>query len=126
MKLSDTGVPYPVYAFTGTLIWSIIVASINSPLQSTQAAKGILSKINFPKEALIVSGIYKLCFDSSIKVLLLIAFVFIYGVGFKLSLLLFPLAMFGAIFFGTTIGLLLTPLGLLYKDIGKLITFGMQ
>ncbi|WP_048331152.1 ABC transporter permease [Bizionia psychrotolerans] len=126
VQLSDTGVPYPVYAFTGTLIWSIIVASINSPMQSTQAAKGILTKINFPKEALLLSGIYKLLFDSSIKVILLVVFIFVYGVGFHWSLLLFPLAIFGAILFGTTVGLFLTPIGLLYKDIGKIISLGMQ
>jgi len=126
VRLSDTGIPYPVYAFSGTLIWSIIVASINSPMQSTQAAKGILTKINFPKEALLLSGIYKLLFDSSIKVFLLVLFVFIYGVGFHWSLLLFPFAILGAILFGTTFGLFLTPIGLLYKDIGKIIAFGMQ
>ncbi|MDX1774898.1 ABC transporter permease [Oceanihabitans sediminis] len=126
IRLSDTGVPYPVYAFSGTLIWSIIVASINSPMQSTQAAKGILTKINFPKEALLLSGVYKLLFDSSIKILLLVLFVFFYGVGFHWSILLFPIAMLGAILFGTTVGLFLTPMGLLYKDIGKIISFGMQ
>jgi lipopolysaccharide transport system permease protein len=126
VRLSNTGVPYPVYAFSGTLIWSIIVASINSPMQSTQAAKGILTKINFPKEALLLSGIYKLLFDSSIKILLLVVFVFIYGIGFHWSLLLFPIAIIGAILFGTTLGLFLTPIGLLYKDISKIITFGMQ
>ncbi|WP_179319477.1 ABC transporter permease [Winogradskyella helgolandensis] len=126
IKLSDTGIPYPVYAFSGTLIWSIIVASINSPMTSTQAAKGILTKINFPKEALLLSGIYKLLFDTSIKILILVAFVLIYGVGLQWSLLLFPVAILGAIIFGTTVGLFLTPLGLLYKDIGKIITFAMQ
>nr|WP_321228543.1 ABC transporter permease [uncultured Psychroserpens sp.] len=126
IKLSDTGIPYPVYAFSGTLIWSIIVASINSPIQNTMASKGILTKINFPKEALIISGIYKLLFDSFIKVILLVILIFAFGVGFHWSLLLLPIALLGAIIFGTTIGLFLTPLGLLYKDISKLITFGMQ
>jgi lipopolysaccharide transport system permease protein len=126
IKLSDTGIPYPVYAFSGTLIWSIIIASINSPIQNTMASKGILTKINFPKEALIISGIYKLLFDSFIKVILLVILIFAFGVGFHWSLFLLPIALLGAIIFGTTIGLFLTPLGLLYKDISKLITFGMQ
>ncbi len=126
VRLSDTGVPYPVYAFSGTLIWSIIVASINSPMTSTNAAKGILTKINFPKEALLLSGIYKLLFDSSIKILLLVVFVFVFGVGFHYSLLLLPFAVLAAVLFGSTLGLFLTPLGLLYKDISKIISFGMQ
>ncbi|MGO2103609.1 MAG: ABC transporter permease [Psychroflexus halocasei] len=126
VKLTDTGIPYPVYAFAGTLLWSIITESINSPIKSTNSAKSILTKINFPKEALITSGILKLLFNSSIKVILLLIFVFAYGIGLHWSLLLFPLAILGGLVVGTTIGLLLTPLGMLYQDISKLITFGMQ
>lgn len=126
VRLSDTGIPYPVYVFSGTLIWSIVVASINSPMQSTNAARGILTKINFPKEALLVSGIYKLLFDSFIKLILLVVFIFLYGVGFHWSLLVLPFAILGAILFGTTLGLFITPLGLLYRDISKIISFGMQ
>ena len=33
VAISDTGMPYPVFVFTGTIIWSIIVESIKiSPL----------------------------------------------------------------------------------------------
>jgi lipopolysaccharide transport system permease protein len=35
IKLSDTGVPYPVFVFSGTLIWSIITEAINSPTSNT-------------------------------------------------------------------------------------------
>jgi lipopolysaccharide transport system permease protein len=126
IALTDTGVPYPVYAFTGTIIWSIIIDAINAPMQSTNAARSILTKINFPKEALIVSGIYKLLFNSLVKIVLIIVFLVIYGVPFQILLFLFPLALLGLIFFGTTIGLLLTPIGLLYNDVGKLIALGMR
>ncbi|MCR9182748.1 MAG: ABC transporter permease [Flavobacteriaceae bacterium] len=126
VRLSDTGIPYPLYVFCGTLLWSIITEAINSPMASTNSARGILSKINFPKEALIISGIYKLLFNTSIKVILLLIFVFVFGVGIHWSLLLFPFAIIGGLLIGTTIGLFITPLGMLYKDIGKIISFGMQ
>jgi lipopolysaccharide transport system permease protein len=126
VALDDSGIPYPVYVFSGTLLWSIITESISSPITNTNAAKSILTKINFPKEALITSGILKLLFNTAIKVVLLLVFVFAYGVGFSWSLLLFPFAILGGLIVGTTIGLLLTPIGMLYQDIGKLITFGMQ
>ena len=83
LRISDTGIPYPVYAFSGTLLWSIITEAINAPMNSTNAARGILSKINFPKEALIISGVYKLLFNSGIKIVLLFIFVFVYGIGFQ-------------------------------------------
>ncbi len=125
VRVTDTGIPYPVYAFSGTLLWSIITESINSPMISTNSARSILSKINFPKEALIVSGVYKLLFNSSIKIVLLLVFIFVYGVGFHWSLLLFPLVILGGVLFGTTLGLFITPIGMLYKDIGRMISFGL-
>lgn len=123
LRISDTGIPYPVYAFSGTLLWSIITEAINAPMNSTNAARGILSKINFPKEALITSGVYKLLFNSGIKIVLLFIFVFAYGIGFHWTFGLFPLIMMVAILFGTTIGLFLTPLGMLYTDVKRMISF---
>ena len=125
VKLTDTGVPYPVYVFSGTLLWSILTDSINAPMMNTNAARGILSKINFPKEALIVSGVYKLISNSLIKIALLLSFLIIYGVGFHLTILLFPFALLGIVFFGTVVGLFITPLGMLYNDIGKIISLGL-
>lgn len=126
VKLTDTGIPYPLYAFSGTLLWSIITESINAPTSSTNSAKGLLSKINFPKEALVISGIYKLLFNSGVKIFLMIVFIFLFGVGFHWSLLLLPLAILAAVMLGTTIGLFITPLGMLYKDVGKLISMAFS
>lgn len=126
VKLSDTGIPYPLYVFSGTLIWSIITEAINTPMQVTNAARGMLSKINFPKEGLLLSGIYKLLFNSLVKILLLLIFVLIFNVGFHLSILVLPLVLLGAVLFGTTIGLFITPIGLLYHDIKKIISIGLQ
>lgn len=125
IRLTDTGIPYPLYAFSGTLLWSIITEAINSPTSSTNAAKSLLSKINFPREALIISGIYKLLFNSLVKIVLLIVFLIFYGVGFHWSMLLFPFAIAGIVLFGTTIGLFITPIGMLYKDIARIISLGL-
>jgi len=126
ITITDTGIPYPVYAFSGTLIWSILLESINAPMASTNAARGIISKINFPKEALVLSGIYKLLFNSSFKVLLLVVFIFAFGVGFHWSLLLLPLVLVMAVVFGTSLGLLVTPIGMLYSDVSRLISMGLS
>jgi lipopolysaccharide transport system permease protein len=126
VKVSDTGIPYPLYVFTGTLIWSIITEAINTPTRSTTAARGLLSKINFPKEALIISGIYKLLFNSMVKILLLFVLILIFGIGFHWSLLLFPVAILGALLVGIMIGLFITPLGMLYNDIAKIVSIGLS
>ncbi|MBC3757742.1 ABC transporter permease [Hyunsoonleella sp. SJ7] len=125
VKLSDTGVPYPIYVFSGTLIWSIIKDAISLPTSNTNAARSILTKINFPKEALILSGVYKLCFNSAIKILLLLVLMLVFGMQFQWSLLLFPLALVVAVLFGITLGLFITPIGLIYTDVAKFVNLGL-
>lgn len=126
VRVTDTGIPYAVYAFSGTLIWSMVTEAIQTPTRSTNSAKGLMNKINFPKEALVVSGIYKLLFNSFIKIILLLVFVFLFGLGFHWSLLLLPLAIAGALLFGTAIGLLITPIGMLYTDVSRIISMGLS
>lgn len=126
VAISDTGMPYPVFVFTGTIIWSIIVEAINSPMATTRGARGIMSKINFPKEALLVSGILKLLFNSIIKVVLLLGFLLFFGVSYQWSLLLFPFILLGGVFFGTVCGLFITPIGMLYSDVARAISLGLS
>lgn len=126
VALDDTGVPYPLFAFSGTLLWAILVDSINMPLQSTKAARGIMSKINFPKEALVLSGFYKLLFNSMFKIMLLIFFFFFFQVNPGWNVLWFPLTIMGLIITGVTFGLFITPIGMLYNDVARAVSMGLR
>lgn len=126
VAIGDTALPYPVYVFTGTMLWAIFTEAFNAPLQVSIAAKPMLSKINFPREALLFSGILQTLFNGLIKVLILIIALSLLGFYPGWYLLLFPLAFFSLILAGTALGLLLTPVGLLYSDIGKAIPLIMQ
>ena len=126
VRMGETVLPYPVYVFTGTMLWAIFMEAASAPLQQTTAAKPMLAKINFPREALIVSGIYQTLFNAGIKIALLLPAILLLGVFPNWSLLLFPLALGSLILAGTALGLLLTPVGMLYTDIGKSFPLVMQ
>ncbi|NVN94430.1 MAG: ABC transporter permease [Bacteroidetes bacterium] len=126
ISVKSTDIPYPLYVFSGTLIWSIFMDSLLAPLNQTNAAKSMLSKINFPREAIILSAFYQLLFNSGIKMLMLVIAVIIMGFSAGWMLLLFPFALLILILTGISIGLFLTPIGMLYNDIGRAISLGMQ
>lgn len=119
VRISKTHIPYPAYVLIGTMLWSIFSESLLMPLTETQNAKPILAKVNFPKEAILISGFYKNLFNGAIKLLLITFIMIIYGVTPGFSLLYFPLLFCVLILLGYSIGLLLTPVGMLYKDIGR-------
>ncbi|MGE4545134.1 MAG: ABC transporter permease [Pedobacter sp.] len=119
VKISDTALPYPVYVLTGTMLWALFMDALNAPLQQAIAAKAMLTKLNFPREALIVSGIYQTLFNAFIKITLLLGVLFFMGINPGWGLLYFPFGILSLILVGTALGLLITPVGILYSDIGR-------
>ena len=126
VSVGETELPYSIYVFTGTMIWAIFMEALNAPLAQTTAAKSMLAKINFPREALIISGILKTLFNGLIKLGLIIGVLLIFGIYPDWRLILFPCALISLIMAGTMIGLLITPIGLLYTDVGKGLPLVMQ
>lgn len=126
VKISETDLPYPIYVFSGTMLWAILMDAMNAPLQQVNMAKQMLSKLNFPRESLIVSGVYQTIFNALIKLVILMSVLFYMGFSPGWNLLYLPLGVFSLILVGTSLGLLITPLGTLYTDIGRALPLLMQ
>lgn len=121
-----TALPYPVYVLTGTLLWAILMDAMNAPLLQTTAARGMLAKLNFPREALLLSGIYQTLFNAVIKIALLGAALVALGIDPGRNVLLFPVGVLSLVLVGTAVGLLITPIGMLYTDVGRALPLLMQ
>ena len=115
-------IPYPVYVLVGTIIWQIFVDSVNGPLKVVNSSRAMIVKINFPREALILAAVLITLFNFLIRLIILIpALIFFASQGIyeftPESLVYFPLGVAGIVILGYSIGLLLTPVGMLYKDV---------
>lgn len=127
VNIQTTQTPYFLHVITGIFVWSIFSDSIISPNSTVQGMRNSLSKINFPKEALILSGVYKTLFNASAKIILLIAFVLVYDYSIlSYQLLLMPIFLILIILFGTALGVIITPLSLLFNDVQRLINPSLQ
>lgn len=121
-ETGESGIAYPVYVFVGTSLWQLFVDSVNGPLKMVTSSRAMLVKINFPREALLLGGMLMTVFNFLVRLIILIpALLFFAWKGaytFSLhSLWLFPLGVLSIILLGYTFGILLTPFGMLYKDI---------
>lgn len=120
VNMSDTGVSYPVFVLTGTMLWQIFSEAILAPLTQVTQNKTILSKINIPREGLLISGIYELLFNIVIKILLLLIIYGYFHQPIVLSSFIFvPVGIFALSLAGFSIGLILTPLGMIYQDVNR-------
>lgn len=120
VSVADTGISYPVFVLTGTILWQIFSEAISAPLSQITENKAMLSKINIPREGLLLSGIYQLGFNTVVKLLMLTLIYLVFGQSISLVSLTFaPFGIFCIGLAGFSIGLTLTPLGMLYQDINR-------
>lgn len=116
VQIEDT-VPYPVYVLTGTVLWGVFTDSLIQPLSMMRQSSGFLTKINFPREALIIAGLGQVIFNFLIKSILLILIMGYFGMKPTMMIFTTPIGIAGLMLIGTTIGLLITPMGMLFGDI---------
>jgi lipopolysaccharide transport system permease protein len=125
-QTGTTGIAYPVYVLVGTILWQLFVDAVNAPLKMVTSSRAMLVKINFPREALILAGMLMTGFNFLIRLIILIPALGFFAwkemYVFSLpSLWLFPIGVLSIVILGYTIGILLTPIGMLYKDISMAI-----
>ncbi|HAR72164.1 MULTISPECIES: ABC transporter permease [Empedobacter] len=126
VSVQGVGIPYPLFVVIGTTLWSVFADTVQSPMVSVNAGKGIMSKINFPKEALLMAGMYKIFFNLGLKLILLVVFLIYFGVNLDINFLYFPFLLVVLLIFSFSLGLLITPIGLIYTDIAKIINTGIS
>ena len=117
----DSYLPYPVYVMVGTVLWQGFVDALNSPLKALTQSKSMLSKINFPREALILAGLGEVLFNFMIRLVLLIIIYFWFDITLPPTTWLAPFGILALLALGLMLGLLLSPIGMLYQDIQQSI-----
>jgi lipopolysaccharide transport system permease protein len=126
ITISKTDIPYPIYVFTGTMLWQIFTEALKQPSTMVNNSKPMLSKINFPKEAIILSGIIQIIFSAIIKLVVLTPVLIYFGYFAKWGILLIFIGVFSLILAGTAMGMLLVPFGALFHDLDQGLGFVTQ
>lgn len=119
LNISSTNIPYLLYVLTGLVFWQTFVDAINMPLKIFNESRAMISKINFPHEALFLAGFGEVLFNFLVRFLLLIpVFIYLKFVPADTAILV-PVGVLSIIGLGMMIGILLVPPGVLFQDINR-------
>ena len=116
-KTAETSIPYAAYIVIGMLFWQVFVDAVQMPLKVVTAAKPMLSKIQVPPEAILMAGVGDVLFSFLIRLVLLVAIFLWYGLTPPATALLVPVVVVALVTLGFMVGLIVTPLGILYTDV---------
>src|SRR5687767_7398672 len=119
----QTRVPYAVFVLAGLVLWQAFADAVHAPFRLVQQSHSILTKVNFPRESLILAGVGEVLFASLIRLVLLILVLWWFGVGVRWTAIWFLFGVLTLIGMGIALGLLITPVAILYHDVGQALPF---
>jgi len=126
-NINDTGIPYPLFAFSGLIIWNIFTGGITGAGNSMVTNAHIIKKIYFPRLIIPVSSVLVALFDFLMTIPVLIALLVWYKVQPDWSHIWMVIpAIFLTILAATGPGCFLAALNVKYRDFRYVIPFLVQ
>ncbi len=117
LNVGETTIPYPVYVFVGSLFWQLFTTSLSRPIEVVQVNRNVMAKIQFPRLSLLVAALLLVLYDTLIKLCLLPLIFLAFGSWPDADIVYLPLVLLAFIFLGNAIGILLSPLNLIFHDV---------
>ena len=119
--VAEIGVPYSIFLFAGLLPWNLFTSSLQSATNSLVENSGLLSKIYFPREVLVMSAILAKMVDFGLATMIFVIMMIFYRIPLSWNVLWFvPIFVIQNVFtYG--LGLVLAAFNLFYRDIQYLL-----
>ncbi len=126
LDLGDLSVPYPIFAFTGAVFWSLVQGLVLSCAVVVSNAGALVTKIHFPREALLYSPLLITLVDFAVKVAILALLFLAYGFSPGPWAILRLFAILPALVFALGLGMVAAIVGGVFKDAPQILTHGLQ
>lgn len=120
----DTGkmpINSTIFILTSMIFWQAFIEAFQMPMDVINKNRNMISKLNFPRESLLLVGLSEVLFNFSIRLLLLVPACLWFQFMPPATIALMPIAALGLMFIGMGLGLILMPIGALYQDVGRFI-----
>jgi lipopolysaccharide transport system permease protein len=113
----DTGLPYPLYAYSGLLAWNFMASSLRFAVTSLTGNANLVTKIYFPREIFPFAAVIVALVDAAIGATVLLGLMAWYGVAGGWTILLLPLVVVVHVMFTAGVALLLAMSHLFFRDV---------
>lgn len=125
-NVGSEGVPYLLFALSGTVVWTYFSASASSASESLVTDSALLRKVFFPREVLPLAAIVAGLVDFAPAFLTLVVASLLYGLFPTVTWLALPLVVAIAILAAVAFGLGLSGINVYYRDVRYVLPFVLQ
>ena len=121
------GIPhFAVSLLLAQTLWSFFQESTSQGMRAIVDRGDLLRKINFPRYIVVISSTVSAFINLLISLVVVLIFMIINGVEFRLTILLFPLIVIELYVFALAVAFLLSTLYVKFRDIGHIWDVVMQ
>lgn len=121
VAVGDTGLPYPVFVFSGLIPWQMFAACLSRGSQSLVASTHLVQRLRCSREVLVLAAMASAVFDYIIGVALTAVVLIGYGVMPASTVVFLPLLVFMQFLFSLGIALILSVMNAVLRDITSVI-----
>ncbi len=125
-KIPSNGLPYPIFYYSALLPWTYFANSIQSATNTIVAHQGMIKKVYFPRLILPLSAVLSGLVDFAVAFSVLLGMMLYYGIMPTWKLLLLPFLLGLATLTALGVGLWLSALNALYRDVRYATPFLIQ
>ena len=125
-KLPSDGLPYPVFYFAALIPWTYFSTSLSSSTNVVVESQHLITRVYFPRLILPISSVLSGLVDFAIGFVVLSIFCVAYGILPKLAAFWLPVLLLLALFTALGVGLWMSALNALYRDVRYVIPFVIQ
>jgi lipopolysaccharide transport system permease protein len=125
-KIPSNGLPYPIFYYSALLPWTYFANSIQNATNTIVAHQNMIKKVYFPRLILPLSAVLSGLVDFAIAFSVLLGMMLFYGIMPTWKLLLLPVLLFLATLTAFGVGLWLSALNALYRDVRYATPFLIQ
>jgi len=119
IPVGETPIPYVPYALWSLGVWQLFAGCLVNCTNSLVNAGPLVSKVKFPKEALVIAALGQPLVDFAIRLIPVGVVLHWYGVTLYWQSVLIPLVLMPAMFLALGLGFMLSIANLVLRDIGN-------
>jgi lipopolysaccharide transport system permease protein len=125
-KMPSMGLPYPVFYFAAVVPWMYFSTALLTATNVVVEHQRVITKVFFPRLILPFSSVISGLVDFAIGFIVLMIFTLSYGIHPTFAVLLMPFFLLLAVLTALGVGLWLSALNALYRDVRYLMPFIVQ
>ena len=125
-KVPSDGLPYPVFAFTALLPWTLFAYSMTEASSSLVGSQNLITKVYFPRLVIPIAAVLGGLVDFAISFVVLIGMMLYYRIVPTAAVWTIPLFILLVVATALGVGLWLSALNVRYRDVRYTIPFLTQ